>query len=166
VIGVDMTPDMIAKARANAAKGGFTNVEFREGEIEHLPVEDHSVDLVISNCVINLSPNKPQVFREIHRVLKPGGRMLVSDIVLLGPLPDEVLQNVQAYAACIAGAAQRQDYLAAIAAAGLKEVTVVKETQACRDQHSTDPFTRAVADYLYEPDGTPRIASISVRATK
>jgi arsenite methyltransferase len=166
VIGVDMTPDMLARARANAAKAGFQNVEFREGEIEHLPVEDNSIDLVISNCVINLSPEKPQVFREIHRVLKPGGRMLVSDIVLNGPLPEAVKNDIAAYAACIAGAAQKGEYLSAIHQAGLREVTVVKETQPPQSAHSTDPFTKPVAKYLCADDGSSRISSISVRAVK
>lgn len=104
VIGVDMTPDMLDKARANKEKVGAENVEFRLGEIEHLPVSDNSVDVVISNCVINLSTDKPQVLREILRVLRPGGRMAVSDIVTSGDLPDEVKTSMSAWAGCIAGA--------------------------------------------------------------
>ena len=104
VIGVDMTPAMIDRARRNKAKVGAENVEFRLGEIEHLPVADNSVDVAISNCVINLSPDKPQVFREIYRVLKPGGRLAVSDIVTDGPLPDAVKQDLAAWAGCVAGA--------------------------------------------------------------
>ncbi len=166
VIGVDMTPDMLARARANAAKVGYTNVEFREGEIERLPVEDNSVDLVMSNCVINLSPDKPQVFREIHRVLKPGGRMVVSDIVLNGKLPRVLQKSAAAYAACIAGAAQKEDYLRFIEQAGLREVTVVKETGPPEIAHSTDPFMRLAARFLRLRDGRSRIASITVRAMK
>jgi arsenite methyltransferase len=127
VIGVDMTPQMVAKAEANARSGGFTNVEFRLGTIEALPVADAAVDVVISNCVINLSPEKPRVFREAFRVLKPGGRLLVSDIVLGAPLPPQVLASVEAYVGCIAGASLKAEYLAAIAAAGFTDVEVIGE---------------------------------------
>ncbi len=129
VIGVDMTPAMIEKARANAAKSGGSNVEFRLGEIEHLPVADASVDVVISNCVINLSPEKLQVFREAYRALKPGGRMLVSDLVLLRPLPPEVQKNVDLYVGCVAGASLKQDYLALMREAGFVDVEVVSENR-------------------------------------
>jgi SAM-dependent methyltransferase len=122
VIGVDMTPQMLEQARANKAKLGVDNIEFRLGEIEHLPAADDSVDVIISNCVINLSPDKPQVFREAHRVLKPGGRLAVSDIVTDGPLPDKVKSSLSAWAGCIAGALQAKDYLAAIEAAGFIDV--------------------------------------------
>src|SRR5436190_6427184 len=125
VIGVDMTPAMIEKARANAAKGEFRNVEFRLGEIEHLPVADASVDLVISNCVINLSPDKPQTFREAFRALTPGGRMLVSDLVLLRPLAPELQKSVDLYVGCIAGASLEQDYLAMMREAGFENVEIV-----------------------------------------
>jgi arsenite methyltransferase len=127
VIGVDMTPSMLERARANAAKTGATNVEFRLGEIEHLPVADASVDCIISNCVVNLSPDKPQVFREALRALKPGGRMLLSDLVLTRPLSREMRQDVALYVGCIAGAALKDDYLAMIRQAGFAEVTVVEE---------------------------------------
>jgi len=125
VIGVDMTPDMLDRARANLEKVGAKNVEFRLGEIEHLPVEDGTVDVVISNCVINLSTDKPQVFREIFRVLKPGGRMAVSDIVTDGVLPDEIKQNLTAWAGCVAGAWDAKEYVAAIHEAGFANVKVV-----------------------------------------
>jgi len=128
VIGVDMTPDMIHLARENASKGHYTNVEFRLGEIEHLPVADNSMDVAISNCVINLSVDKSQVFREIFRVLKPGGRMMVSDIVLTKELPAEVQQSVAAYTGCIGGALQKDDYLKAIEAAGFSGVKIMAET--------------------------------------
>jgi SAM-dependent methyltransferase len=122
VIGVDMTAAMIEKARTNKAKLGATNVEFRLGEIEHMPVADETVDVVISNCVINLSPDKPQVFREAYRVLRPGGRLAVSDIVINGPLPSEITNSLNAWAGCVAGALEVKEYVAAIEAAGFEEV--------------------------------------------
>lgn len=122
VIGVDMTPEMLRLARQNQAKAGLENVEFRLGEIEHLPVADATVDVVISNCVINLSPDKPQVFREVYRVLKPGGRLAVSDIVTDGPLPETVRQNLSAWASCVSGALDMRDYQSAIEAAGFDSV--------------------------------------------
>ena len=111
VIGVDMTPEMLDKARANGKKGKYTNVEFRLGEIENLPVADNSVDVIISNCVINLSPNKKRVFEEAFRVLAPKGRLMVSDIVLLKQLPESIQKNVEAYAGCISGAEMKDNYL-------------------------------------------------------
>ncbi len=127
VIGVDMTPEMIDKARANARKGKYTNVEFRLGEIENLPAADNSVDIVISNCVINLSPNKKRVFEEAFRVLSPKGRLMVSDIVLLKELPQAIRENVEAYAGCIAGAEIKEKYLELIGNAGFQEVKAVEE---------------------------------------
>ena len=124
VIGVDMTAEMIEKARANQAKLGLSNVEFRLGEIEHLPAGDASVDVIISNCVINLSPDKPQVFREAYRVLKPGGWLAVSDIVTNGPIPEEIKRSMEAWASCVAGAIDLQAYRAAIEAAGFTEITI------------------------------------------
>jgi len=127
VIGVDMTPEMIFKARENAVKGNFKNVEFRLGEIERLPVSDNSVDIIISNCVINLSTDKDAVFKEAFRVLKPGGRLMVSDIVLLKLLPDFVKNAVQAYVGCIAGASLKEDYLNKIENAGFKSIKILQE---------------------------------------
>lgn len=124
VIGVDMTEDMLERARKNAAELGATNAEFRRGKIEDLPVEDSSVDLVISNCVINLSTDKPAVFSEIRRVLKPGGQFAVSDLVLLKPLPPEVEKNVNAYVGCVAGASLLTDYIRMALQAGLVDVTL------------------------------------------
>lgn len=124
VIGVDITDDMLALARKNAAELGATGVEFRKGRIEELPVDDASVDLVISNCVINLSPDKSSVFREIHRVLKPGGQFAVSDLVLLKPLPPEVEKDVNAYVGCVAGASLLNDYIRMALEAGLADVTI------------------------------------------
>ena len=127
VIGVDMTPEMLKRARENASKGGYKNVEFREGEIEALPVDDDSVDAVISNCVINLSTDKEQVFKEMFRVLKKGGRFMVSDLTLNGEIPEELRNSVAAYVGCIAGAISKEEYLAAIKKAGFKDVKIVKE---------------------------------------
>ena len=127
VIGVDMTAEMLELARDNASKGGYGNVEFRLGEIEHLPVADGSIDTVVSNCVVNLSPDKPQVFREAFRALRPGGRLMVSDIVVDGELPEAVRTSLDAYGACIAGASSRADYLRAMGAAGFAAVEVVSE---------------------------------------
>jgi arsenite methyltransferase len=127
VIGVDMTPEMLDKARANAKKGKYTNIEFRLGEIENLPLADNSVDVIISNCVINLAPNKRRVFEEAFRVLAPKGRLMVSDIVLLKELPESIQKNVEAYAGCISGAELKDRYLELIREAGFKEVKVIDE---------------------------------------
>lgn len=127
VIGVDMTPEMLERATANAASAGVTNVEFRRGFIEELPVADASVDVVISNCVINLSPEKETVFRESFRVLRPGGRLAISDLVLRTPLPAGLLKSTEAYVGCVAGAMLRDDYLEAISRAGFRTVDVAAE---------------------------------------
>lgn len=127
VIGVDMTPEMVEKARDNARANGYTNVEFRLGEIENLPAADSSVDVIISNCVINLSPEKDRVFREAFRVLKPGGRLIVSDLVLSRPLPKAIRESAAAYTACVAGAILRDDYLREIRDAGFPKVEVLSE---------------------------------------
>jgi arsenite methyltransferase len=136
VIGVDMTPEMLEKAWANKRKLGADNVEFRLGEIEHLPVADNIVDVIISNCVINLSPDKPQVFREAFRVLKPGGKMAVSDIVTDGPLPENIRASLDEWAGCIAGALDIQEYLSGLKLAGFEQVDVrpVYFDQATIDQ--------------------------------
>jgi len=150
VIGVDMTPEMLDKARQNAATDNYTNVEFRLGEIENIPAADGSVDAIISNCVINLSPDKPRVFQEAFRVLRPGGRMMVSDIVLLAELPEFVKQSVEAYASCVAGAMLKDDYLAAIKAAGFDEVEILDETvfptQFVRSMVENDPMVKAFVE--------------------
>lgn len=159
VIGVDMTPAMIEKARANAARHGAANVEFRLGEIEALPVADASVDVVISNCVVNLSPDKPRVFREALRALRPGGRLLVSDLVLEREVGPEVRRSVEMYVGCVAGASLRADYLAMIRDAGFAEVEVVEERAY-----------RVGADAL--PEGSPEraafdaVTSLKVRAVR
>lgn len=124
IIGLDMTPDMIKLARENARKMGVSNVEFRLGEMEHMPVESSSVDVIISNCVINLSPDKDAVFREAFRVLKPGGRLSVSDIALTGELPEKVRASLENWAGCIAGSLEKDVYLGKVQAAGFEQVTI------------------------------------------
>lgn len=156
IIGVDMTPDMLTKARANAAKGGYTNVDFRLGEIEHLPVADASVDVIISNCVINLSPDKPQVFREASRVLKPGGRLAISDIVLTADLPADMKAEIALYTGCVAGAASVAELTAMIEAAGFSEIRIAPK-DASRDYIQRWAPGRGVEDY---------IASASIEAVK
>jgi len=141
VIGVDMTAEMVDRARENARRNGYTNVEFRLGEIENLPAPDGSVDVIISNCVINLSPEKDRVFREAFRVLKPGGRMLVSDLVLSKPLPQAIRESVEAYTACVAGAMLKDDYLREIKAAGFRNVKVVSEKSYPADFLIENPET-------------------------
>jgi len=127
VIGVDMTTEMVEKAEENARKGNYKNVEFRLGEIETLPVEDNSIDVIISNCVINLSPDKLATYKEAFRVLKSGGRILISDLVTEGELPEDVRRSFDAWAECIAGALEKQEYLNTIKKAGFREVAIVAE---------------------------------------
>jgi SAM-dependent methyltransferase len=124
-IGIDMTPAMIERARANAAAGAYTNVEFYQSTIDRIPLPDASVDCVISNCVLNLAPDKPAVFREIARVLKPGGRLAVSDIALKGELPEDIARSMAAYVGCIAGAIRMDDYRASLLGAGFEHVEIV-----------------------------------------
>jgi SAM-dependent methyltransferase len=160
VIGVDMTPEMIARARDNAAKGGYANVEFRLGEIESLPVRDETVDVVLSNCVINLSPEKPRVFAEAFRVLRPGGRLAVSDIVLTRPLPQELREDLEAYAGCIGGAELADVYLDMIRAAGFTDIRVA----------GADDYLAALAEAVQSPlpvetEGLP-VRSLKVTAVK
>ncbi len=128
VIGVDMTEEMVQRARATASRGGYENVEFRLGEIENLPVEDNSVDIILSNCVINLAPDKDKVFREAYRVLRPGGRLMISDLVTEGDLPDEIRKSFDAWAGCVAGALEKSQYLDTIRRAGFQKVNIVSET--------------------------------------
>ncbi len=141
VIGVDMTPDMIDVARENALKRNYENVEFRLGEIENLPVADNYVDVIISNCVINLSTEKDKVFQEAYRVLKPNGRVLISDIVLTKEIPESLKNNPDAYADCIAGAVLKEDYLQKIANAGFKDISVIEETTFPETAIDEDPDT-------------------------
>ncbi len=148
VIGIDMTPEMIDKARENVQKGKYENVEFRLGEIENLPVADSSVDIIISNCVINLAPDKKKVFMEAFRVLRPGGRMMISDIVLLKELPDRIKSSVEAYVGCVAGAVMKDKYLEAIKEAGFKEVSIIDETSIPFESLENDPTTKAIIENL------------------
>jgi arsenite methyltransferase len=168
VIGVDMTPEMLDKARENARKGNYRNVEFRMGEIENLPAADNSVNVIISNCVINLSQDKPKVFREAFRVLKPGGRLMVSDIVLLADLPPEIMASIEAYVGCVAGASKKSDYLGAIEAAGFKDVKVVDETVFPTGSLATDPTIQAIIEEAHiKPAQIKKIASsvVSVKVS-
>jgi SAM-dependent methyltransferase len=127
VIGIDFTPAMIEKARANVDKLGYNNVEFRQGDIEKMPVTANIADVIVSNCVLNLVPNKAGVFREIYRVLKPGGHFSISDIVLVGALPEKIRQAAEMYAGCVAGAIQKQEYLGLIETTGFTAITLQKE---------------------------------------
>jgi arsenite methyltransferase len=171
-IGVDMTPDMLAKARRNTAvyreQTGLDNVEFRLGEIEHLPVPDASVDVVISNCVLNLSPDKAQVWREIARVLKPGGRIAVSDIALLQPLPPEVLKLVEALVGCVAGAALVNDTERMARSAGLTDIVLKSKPEYVEAMtHFEDPLYQKIVAHL--PSGAKPshyITSLEVQARK
>lgn len=172
VIGVDMTPEMLAKARRNVAhyrkSTGLDNVEFRLGEIEHLPVADASVDVVISNCVLNLVPDKAQAWREIARVLRPGGRVAVSDIALLRPLPESAAATVESLVGCVAGAVLVEEIRAAIGAAGLEVVALEpKPEYVAAMQSFQDPLYRRIAENL--PAGTTPadfLTSLDVRARR
>jgi len=130
VIGVDMTPEMVSKARANAVKGGFDNVEFRLGEIEHLPVADAGIDVIISNCVINLSPDKPQVFREAFRVLKPGGRLAISDVVATAELPASIKDDLSLYSGCMAGASRIDELKTMLEDAGFTAIRITPKDES------------------------------------
>jgi arsenite methyltransferase len=166
VIGVDMTPEMLDRARGIAARDAVGNVEFRLGEIENLPVADATADVVISNCVINLSTDKPRVFREALRVLKPGGRLMVSDLVLARPLPDSVARSVAAYAGCIAGAMLRDEYLAAISAAGFAEVEVLAESGYEIGIANADDTEAALLEAVEATPAEARAAAEAVRSVR
>lgn len=147
IIGVDMTPAMISKARANAQQGGYGNVEFRLGEIEHLPVADGTVDVIISNCVINLSPDKSRVFAEAFRVLKPGGRLAISDIVAFAELPEEIRQDMALYTGCMAGASPVSDIEAMLRESGFMAIRVVPKDESKSFIRAWAPGTQ-VEDYV------------------
>jgi arsenite methyltransferase len=169
VIGVDMTPQMLDRARKNAAAAGRRNVEFREGRLEALPVDDGSIDAVTSNCVINLVPDKAAVFREVARVLKPGGRMVVADIVLDGPLPDAVTKDLAAWVGCVAGAMPRAEYMGLVEAAGLAPVEVLRDVdqgaamEAAAPEQARELLERTGAR---REDLVGRVRSVTFRAVK
>ena len=169
VIGVDMTPEMIERARENARKGGYLNVEFRLGEVENLPVTDNSVDVIISNCVINLAPDKRRVFKEAYRVLKANGRLMVSDIILVKELPDFIKDSIDAYIRCLVGAITRDEYLAAVEQAGFQEVEIVDETPIAMEWTAIDPELQRLIDGI-PPEILSELIhsaiSIKVRAVK
>ncbi len=146
VIGVDMTPEMIGKARQNAERGSYENVEFRLGEIENLPAADNSIDVVISNCVINLAPDKSRVFNEAFRVLRPGGRFMISDMVLTRELPSAVRESVEAYVGCVAGAVKKEEYIEAIRAAGFREIQTVSEMPYPVEVIGDDPSVKEIIE--------------------
>lgn len=176
VIGVDMTPEMVARARRTAAESRVENVEFREGLIEDLPVESSSIDVIVSNCVINLSPDKGAVFRESFRVLRPGGRMVVSDIALAAPLPEAITKSIEAYVGCVAGAVAIDEYLRFIARAGFEEIEVVSSVPAVEALSAEDPVIQGLLadvgigclddleEHLKELAG--RVRSVKVAARK
>jgi len=161
IIGVDMTPEMLEKAKENAQKGSFSNVEFRLGEIENLPVADGIIDIIISNCVINLVPDKDRVFSEAFRVLKPGGRIMVSDIVLTKELPDFIKNNMAAYVDCISGAIIKDNYLNAIKKAGFRDVKIIDEVNFPLNYIMSDDTVAIVKNDLEDS-----ILSIKVYASK
>jgi len=169
VIGVDMTPAMLARARANAARMGAGNVEFREGRLEALPVEDASVDAVTSNCVINLVPDKGAVFREVARVLKPGGRLVVSDILLDGALPEAVEKDLLAYVGCVSGAMRREAYFALVGAAGLAEVEALRDVDYLATLIQAAPDEVAALEKrtgVSREEVLGRVRSVTFRAVK
>ena len=154
VIGVDMTTEMLDKARENARKGGHKNVEFRLGEIENLPVADSSVDVIISNCVINLSPDKKRVFEEAFRALRPGGRVMVSDIVLLKNLPEALKKSKKAYTACVSGAMKKAEYLELMKEAGFLKVEIMEEAHF------------SIADFISDADVEAAVRELKISNEK
>lgn len=171
VIGVDMTPEMIDKARENAEREGYENIEFRLGEIEHLPVADQSVDVIISNCVINLSPEKKKVFQEAFRVLKPGGRIMISDIVLLRELPESIKNSIEAYIGCVSGAIMKDEYMRTVKEAGFEDVREVEETSFPYELICCDPSVKTFIENFNVPEEEVKkvassIASVRVQGMK
>ncbi len=152
VIGVDMTPEMIQKARENARAGNYGNVEFRLGEIENLPAADNSVDVMISNCVINLALDKGRVFSEAFRVLKPGGRLMISDMVLLKELPRVIKDSIEAYIGCLSGAVMKEEYLKSIENAGFRDVRIMEEASFPVELMANDPTAKAILGNFNIPD--------------
>lgn len=165
VIGIDFTPEMIRQARSHAEKLGLNNVEFREGDIEHMPVNDAVADVIVSNCVLNLVPEKPPVFQEMFRVLKPGGHFSISDVVLKGELPQALRQDAEMYAGCIAGAIQMEDYLSYINDAGFEAPVIQKQKPIQIPEDILDKYLDAEAKAAFLSGGTG-IFSITVFAQK
>jgi len=151
VIGIDMNEAMIKRAREAANEYGFKNVEFRLGEIEDMPVEDGTIDAIISNCVINLSPDKPRVFREANRVLKPGGRITVSDIVTEGEIPEEIRRDLNSWASCVSGALPQEEYLKDIEAAGFKKPKILTESYYDTSEYDVDFKVKSITVEAYKP---------------
>lgn len=171
VIGVDMTSEMIEKAKHNAQKGGYNNVEFRLGEIEKLPVSNNSVDMIISNCVINLSPAKDKVFKEAFRVLKPGAKLMLSDMILLNDLPDIVKKSITAYVGCLSGAVMKDKYIEIIKSAGFTDIKILEENKFPVEFMANDPTAQAIVKNAGIPqEGLVQIAesvaSVKVSAIK
>ena len=164
VIGIDFTPAMIEKARINAEKRGFNNVEFRQGDIEEMPVSANVADVVVSNCVLNLVPNKPAVFKEIYRVLKEGGHFSISDVVLTGELPEKLKTAAEMYAGCVAGASNKKEYLGYIAQAGFKNITLQKEKPIIIPDDILENYLTKEEIAVYKV--SPTIQSITVYAEK
>jgi arsenite methyltransferase len=156
VIGVDMTPEMVTKARGNAAKGGYANVDFRLGQIEHLPVADNSVDVIISNCVVNLSPDKPAVFREAFRVLRPGGRLAISDVVAFAAIPDEARRDMDLLSACVSGAEEVRVIEQVLLQAGFEHVQI----------RPKDESTSVIADRVSVPSLADPVSSATIEGRK
>lgn len=165
VIGIDFTPAMLEKARENAAKLGYANVQFREGDIENMPLASNVADVVVSNCVLNLVPNKDGVFKEIYRVLKPGGHFSISDVVLVGQLPDALRKDAEMYAGCVSGAIQKQVYLELISNNGFDHITIQKEKAIVIPDDILKNYLgeQELADFK---NGTTGIFSITVYAEK
>lgn len=165
VIGIDMTPEMIERATANAKAGGYANVDFRLGEIESLPVDDNSVDVIISNCVINLAGDKGKVFAEAFRVLKPGGRLMVSDTVMTKPIPEAMRKSVAAYVGCISGALMKEEYLSMLRTAGFVRTEIVKDSPL---KDSTMDFAAVIRDLGFPVDKDPaemaRISAVFIES--
>jgi len=165
VIGIDFTPQMIERARRNTAARNFNNVEFRQGDIEHMPVADNTADVIVSNCVLNLVPNKDGVFKEIYRTLKPGGHFSISDIVLEGTLPKQIKEAAEMYAGCVAGAIQKEAYLELIEANGFKNITIQKDKPIIIPGDILSQYLTSEEIDAYKQSGT-NITSITVYAEK
>lgn len=171
VIGVDFTPEMVRQAKNNAKKGNYNNIEFKIGEIENLPIDDNTIDLIISNCVINLSNQKEKVFTEAFRVAKQGGRLMISDLVLLKELPDYILNSIEGHIACLSGTIRKSDYINAIEKAGFSNIKTDKEQPFPMELFLSDPLAKKIVtnNNLAEKeikDIINSIASVSISATK